>query len=339
MRNPKVKSRREIVNLVRNFQRRGRKIVTINGSFDIVHAGHVSLLDRAKNKGDVLIVLLNSDKSIRSYKGPRRPINPASDRAAVVAALGVVDYITLFDEINPKAILEQIKPDIHCNGSDWGKNCLEREVVERHGGQIAVLKLKPGRSTTGIIGKILKVYKTPPVRAVFLDRDGTINFNKQGYIHKIKDFDFMPGAIAALKRLTQSVYKIIILTSQSGIGRGYYRKQDMFRLHQWMTKILSRQGVRIDKIYYCPHHPGAGCSCRKPEIGLLLKARRDFGISFNDSWVIGDSDQDVLMGREANVKTIKLGERLARKWKLEPNYYAKDLPGAMSLILGKRGSK
>ena len=99
-----------------------------------------------------------------------------------------------------------------------------------------------------------------------------------------------------------------------------------------MTRRLRRERVRIDKIYYCPHGPKDNCSCRKPKIGLLIKAVQDFGLNLSKSWLIGDDERDVIMGRQANVKTIKIGEKMAKKLKLEPNYYAKNLLEAVSLI-------
>ena len=129
----KIKTRQGIVRLVRNLKRRGKIVVTVNGSFDIIHPGHIDLLKQAKSKGDILIVFLNSDKSVRLYKGFLRPVNSEKARAEVLAAIKYVDYVATFDEINPKKILAEIRPDIHCNGSDWGKNCIEREVVEKYG--------------------------------------------------------------------------------------------------------------------------------------------------------------------------------------------------------------
>ena len=102
----------------------------MNGSFDVLHVGHVRCLREAREQGDVLIAALNSDASIRSYKGKVRPIVPQEERAEMLAALSSVDYVVLFDDINPKPIIAEIRPDVHCNGADWGPGCIEREVVE-----------------------------------------------------------------------------------------------------------------------------------------------------------------------------------------------------------------
>ncbi|MFH1780842.1 MAG: HAD-IIIA family hydrolase [Candidatus Nealsonbacteria bacterium] len=319
----KIKTQKEIVEIIRQLKKNKKKIVTYNGSFDILHLGHIKSLEEAKQQGEVLIVPLNSDKSVKSYKGPNRPIVRENERAQTLAALSCVDYVVIFNEINPKEILNKIKPDIHCHGADWGKNCIEREIIESNGGKIHILKTVPGLSTTGLIKKILDVYAKPEIRAVFLDRDGTINVNGPGYTRQIKDFKFTSGALPALKKLSKTDYKIIIVTNQSGIGKGFFTEKDLAVLHRWMLVKFKKEKIRIDKIYHCPHIQEDNCSCRKPKIGMLEGAVRDFGINLSKSWIVGDSEKDVQMGKEANLKTIFLGKD------------AKNLAAAIKIILGK----
>ncbi len=332
----KIKSRPQLVRLARALKREGKRIVTTNGSFDLLHAGHAIAFEEAKRKGDVLMVLVNSDESVRSYKGPHRPILPERERMAMVAAVGAVDYVTLFHELNPKAILAEIQPHVHCNAGEWGKNCVERAVVEAHGGKIHVLKDRwDGMSTSAILKKAITTEAAHPVRAIFLDRDGTLNDNGDGYIHTRKDFRFLPHVIPALQRLAQSDYKLIVVTNQSGIARGYYNEVTMHGLHRFMRGELARQKVHLHRIYHCPHGPSEGCLCRKPQPGMLLQAVKDFGISLSHSWLVGDSENDVLAGREVNVKTIKLGARMPREKKIEPHHYAAHLGEAADIILGE----
>mgnify|MGYP001559257438 CR=1 FL=1 len=156
--NAKIKNQKEIIALVQKLRKEGKKIATYNGSFDILHLGHVKSLQEARKQGDVLIVPLNSDKSIKAYKSPKRPIIPQSQRAQMLAALSCVDYVVIFNETNPIKILDKIKPDIHCNGADYGKNCVEKDIVEKNGGKIHILKWIPNLSTSKIIKKILDVY-------------------------------------------------------------------------------------------------------------------------------------------------------------------------------------
>lgn len=332
----KIKTQNEIIRIVRSLKKQDKKIVTYNGSFDVLHFGHIKSLEEAKQQGDVLVVLINSDESIRQYKGPSHPINSQEERAEVLSAIECVDFLVIFDEINPKEILKKIKPDIHCNGSDWGKNCIERNVVEESGGRIHILKWQTGFSTSNLIKKILNVYSKPEAKAIFLDRDGTINIdNKPGYTYKINDFKFLPGVISGLKNLSKKDYKIIIATNQSGISRNYFKDSDLCLLHKWMIKELRKNGARINKIYYCPHGPDDNCFCRKPEPGMFLQAVKDFNINLSKSWFIGDDQRDVLAGRNANIKTIKIGDKMPPGLKLEPNYYAKNLLQAVEIIFKK----
>lgn len=131
-----------------------KTIVTINGSFDLMHAGHLKILFEASLLADVLIVALNSDCSIKQYKSKSRPIISLEYRMQMIAALFFVDYVTYFKELNPIKILDIIKPTIHVNGSEYGNNCIEKNIVEKNGGKIHIVNLKPTLSTTNIIEKI-----------------------------------------------------------------------------------------------------------------------------------------------------------------------------------------
>lgn len=156
--NEKIKTQAEILKIVKLARKSGKKVVTFNGSFDILHAGHAKSFCEAKSKGDLLIVFVNSDKSVKSYKGPNRPIIPEKHRAELVAAISAVDYVALFNESDPRKVLSRVRPDVHCNGAEWGKNCIESGVVKAGGGTIHILKQYPGISTSKIIGKILAAY-------------------------------------------------------------------------------------------------------------------------------------------------------------------------------------
>lgn len=131
-----------------------RCVVFTNGCFDILHAGHVSYLEFARQQGDVLIIGMNSDASVQRNKGPERPVNKEADRARVLAALACVDAVVLFDEDEPLNIIGQLLPDVLVKGEDWAHYVSGREIVEQNGGKVVLAPLVAGRSTTNIIGKI-----------------------------------------------------------------------------------------------------------------------------------------------------------------------------------------
>lgn len=134
----------------------GKTIATLNGSFDLMHAGHLEMLYQASLCADVLILALNSDLSIRQYKSPLRPIILLEYRVKMMAALEMVDYVTWFEETDPRRILAVIKPDVHVNGAEYGENCIEADVVRSAGGRIHIVPLVPGLSTSQIIKKIVQ---------------------------------------------------------------------------------------------------------------------------------------------------------------------------------------
>jgi rfaE bifunctional protein nucleotidyltransferase chain/domain len=138
---------------IEELRRLGQTIVTLNGSFDLMHAGHLQIIFEASQLGDILLVALNSDSSIRQYKGSNRPIIELKYRLQMMAALEFVDFVTWFDEADPRGLLRIVRPNIHVNGSEYGENCLEAETVTSAGGKIHIVQLVPGLSTSSIIQK------------------------------------------------------------------------------------------------------------------------------------------------------------------------------------------
>jgi len=140
------------------LDREDRILVFTNGAFDLLHAGHVRYLHFARAQGDALVVGLNSDASVRRYKGDKRPVNPEQDRALVLAALECVDYVVIFDEDEPKELIGVIVPDVLVKGADWAHYVSGRELVEANGGKVVLAEMVEGRSTTTAIQRILEVY-------------------------------------------------------------------------------------------------------------------------------------------------------------------------------------
>jgi len=139
---------------VSSIRKEKRTIATLNGAFDLLHAGHVHIIAEAKKQADHLIVLLNSDVSIKTYKCQQRPLMTLEHRLTLISALRAVDDVTWFDQADPRSVLEMIRPDVHVNGSEYGAQCIEAPVVEQYGGSIHIVRLIPDLSTTAIIAKI-----------------------------------------------------------------------------------------------------------------------------------------------------------------------------------------
>lgn len=144
------------------LRRLRRRVVFTNGTFDILHRGHVEYLQRARALGDALIVGLNTDASIRRIKGPRRPLNPQRDRAVVLAGLAAVDYVVLFSGDTPARLIRALVPDVLVKGADWAPEAIVgADVVKAHGGAVRTIPLTRGRSTTALIRRVLRTHRGP----------------------------------------------------------------------------------------------------------------------------------------------------------------------------------
>ncbi|EKE20978.1 MAG: heptose adenosyltransferase [uncultured bacterium] len=139
---------------VKELRVQNKTIATLNGSFDLLHAGHLQIIYEASNQSDVLIVALNTDDSIKKYKSINRPIIPLKYRLQMISALEFVDFVTYFEETDPIKILDIIKPDVHVNGIEYGQKCIEADIVKKNKGKIHIVDLADGLSTTQIIKKI-----------------------------------------------------------------------------------------------------------------------------------------------------------------------------------------
>jgi len=178
-------------------------------------------------------------------------------------------------------------------------------------------------------------------KSIFLDRDGVINKDK-GYVYKLEDFEFEKNALEGLKLIDFNRYLVFIICNQAGLARGYYKKEDFEKLDRWLRNFLLERGIQIKKTYYCPHHPEGKikqfrkkCSCRKPEIGLLLRAEKEFNIDLKKSYLVGDKTSDILAGNRAGCKTILVKTGYGGEDKLfsvKPDFVAEDLLEAIRVI-------
>jgi len=181
------------------------------------------------------------------------------------------------------------------------------------------------------------------MNVVFLDRDGVINeFPGNGnYVTKVKDFHFIPGAIEAIRALTEAGCKIFIISNQAGVGKGIYSRDKLNLITSHMLKHITQKGGRIKKVFYCTHRSDQGCDCRKPKIGLVRKALQSLNKTIRHAqkaYFIGDTKVDILAGHNAGCKTIFVlsgredHQYMRRKWPIRPDYIAKDLWEATNII-------
>jgi len=156
----KILEREVLRETIQSLKKAGKKIAFTNGCFELLHVGHVQYLQAARAEGDILVVGVNSDHSVRQIKGPRRPVVPENERAEVLASLACVDFVSLFDEPDPLEIIRSLLPDVLVKGADWAKDAIVgRDIVEAHGGRVVRIPLTQGASTTSIIEKILDSYR------------------------------------------------------------------------------------------------------------------------------------------------------------------------------------
>ena len=156
----KIKSKKELLRIIKDLKAKRKRIVFTNGCFDLLHIGHVRYLEKARALGDVLVVGVNSDSSVRKLKGPERPILHEEERAGILSGLGCVDYITIFREIDPLKLITSLRPDLLAKGGDWTKEqTVGKEVVERLGGEVVIIPFIKGASTSNLIETILRKYE------------------------------------------------------------------------------------------------------------------------------------------------------------------------------------
>ena len=169
-------------------------------------------------------------------------------------------------------------------------------------------------------------------KAIFLDRDGTINVD-YGYVYKVRDFKFIDGAIEGLKILNDLGYVLIVVTNQSGIGRGFFSENDFNRINDYMLEQLKNNGVYIKNVYYCPHVDKDNCNCRKPRLGMFYDAIKDFNIDIDSSFAIGDKARDLSICNKENIKGILITDSVIEGYVCKKNLldvakYIKEISGS-----------
>jgi len=357
----KIKTRKAVASLCERLRSEGKRIGFTSGTFDLLHAGHVDYLEKAKAMCDVLVVGVNSDASVRKYKDEGRPIVSEAHRARVVAGLQSVDFVFLFNERRNQKNIERLKPDLYIKAGDYSPEELtSKETVEKYGGEVRLIPLAEDISTTELIRKIrgtggdetggwveeegavhMKVHQAKRAPGVFLDRDGTIN-EEILFLHDPREFKLYPNALEGIKAFQDMGYRIVIISNQPGIGMGYYSKQDFYAVNREMLKAFSKVGIVVDKIYFCPHSKSEGCGCRKPAQALIHRAQRELNLDLNHSVFIGDKTSDMEAGKRAGMKTILVKTGFGGKdqeYGGEPDYWAQDILDAAKMVLERERSE
>jgi D-glycero-D-manno-heptose 1,7-bisphosphate phosphatase len=179
-------------------------------------------------------------------------------------------------------------------------------------------------------------------RAVFLDRDGVLNYNRSDYVKSAAEWVAIPGAAEAVAALNRMGWTVIVVSNQAGLGRGLFDRAALDAITAKLRAALEAAGGAVDAIYYCPHTPGDGCDCRKPEPGLVLQAAREHGLDLTRSFFVGDSASDIECGRAAGVQTVLVETGLAEQRPdpatVHPDHAARDLGDAVAWILQQADS-
>ena len=288
------------------------------GAFDLLHAGHVDYLEAARTLCDRLIVAVNSDESVRSYKDPLRPIVPQQYRMKVIAALGCVDAVTLMTETRPARLIETLRPDVYIKGGDYKVSELKSApLVESYGGRCAVIPVNHEVSTSSIIKRIqeLSLYAAPeqPGRRlrgplVLLDRDGTLIENSH-FLRDPSKVKLLDGVGEGLRALQDAGFSLAVVTNQQGMGLGYFNYEEFVAVNSEMLRQLSPYGIQISRFYFCPHSVAEQCACRKPGSQMIKRALGEFSCAPEDCFVIGDAPSDVTAAEDAGCRGILISSR------------------------------
>jgi rfaE bifunctional protein nucleotidyltransferase chain/domain len=334
----KILSHAQVDQWIARERSMGRRIGFTCGTFDLMHAGHVQYLHEAGKLCDRLLVAVNSDESVRRYKDPLRPINPADERMYVVAGLADVDVVTALEEDRPLSLLLRWKPECYIKGGDYSASSLRSApAVEEYGGSVHVIPHGFPTSSSAMIERIEAVSKHAapqsvlPVESrglVLLDRDGTL-IRDVPFLHDPAQVELLPGVGPGLARLQDAGFTLAIVTNQQGIGLGYYSEQDFIAVNQQIFRALSPFKISIARIYYCPHSAADQCECRKPGPAMLHRALRDFKTPPERTFLIGDHEVDMQAGTAAGVRTVFAGGSFAG----ECTYRARDFSDAVNWIL------
>jgi rfaE bifunctional protein nucleotidyltransferase chain/domain len=336
---PDIQTREQLKQQINSWQKEGLKVGLTSGVFDLLHVGHLDYLIKSKEVCDKLVVAVNSNNSVKQYKGPARPILDQIQRARLVAGLKPIDAVFIFDERNNNINIQELRPDVYIKAGDYDKSKLSSApIIEAYGGKVELIPLVEDTSSSNIIDTVLskslacfdQIKSNKARKAIFLDRDGVINVDIE-YLHEPDKFELAPKVREACELLAKQDYAIIIVTNQAGIGLGYFQHEDFYRINRKMFKELSGTGLAIERIYYCPHSFNEPCKCRKPKTGMIERGFQELNLIREGSWMVGDRATDIEAGKAAQLNTALIGD--AEGVKTDPDFKAENLLEAVQHII------
>jgi D-glycero-D-manno-heptose 1,7-bisphosphate phosphatase len=242
-------------------------------------------------------------------------VNPWKERAFVVASLASTDCVVALDDDRPLALLERWKPDLYIKGGDYASATLRSgAAVEAYGGQTVVIASEFAQvSTTAMFERVqaLALHEAP-LPALAQDVAGLVLIDRDGTLIRDAAFDptqmeLLPGVAEGLKELQAAGFLLCLVSNQQGIGLGYFGYREFVDGNRKLLRLLGQEGIRIRKIYFCPHSLGEPCECRKPEPGLILTAQRDLNVAAERTFVIGDAAADMEAAAAAGSTAFYVG--------------------------------
>jgi D-glycero-D-manno-heptose 1,7-bisphosphate phosphatase len=253
--------------------------------------------------------------------------------------LAAVNAVTILDEDRPLSLLLRWKPDLYIKGGDYKSSSLRSAVaVEEYGGQVLLIPSDFATSTSALLDRIAAITNhappetlppKPPRGVVLLDRDGTL-IRDVPFLHDPAQVELLPGVGEGLAALQAAGFTLAIVTNQQGIGLGYYTTQQFIAVNQQLFRALAPYGVRISKIYYCPHTAAGQCACRKPESGMVKRALCELEVSAERTFLIGDTAADIAAGKAGGCRTIAVGNPA-----LPADYSAREFADAVRWIIAR----
>ena len=322
-----IKSKRKLQSLLNDLSLKNYKIGAISGGYDIFHDGHKSSIEFASKQVDKLFVLVNSDESIKVYKGKQRPFNNYSKRVDLLNREYPSNIYIKLDELTPNSLLETIRPNVYFIAQEWSKSPVELKVLDKINCNIITHPQIEGISTTS-----LSIEQATSKSAIFFDRDGTIN-EDYGYINKVSLLKIPKSNLEAMYKFAQLPYSLFIVTNQSGVSKKLISKKEFYEVNNEFIRKIEDFGGRIDKVYYDFSSSLKPSKCRKPNIGMVLKAVKEYDISLVNSWVIGDKDSDIELGKNCNMRTIYIkNSRYKYDSVLKPDFMVSSLLESFEVI-------